>query len=147
MLVTGYPVWHGVFLHFLQGKHLQCSVKQEIPSVTSLGSPQEAPIYSPCCDNFEGPPFKLWGHKSIINLNKYISTPFSVIIAFNGNLRHLDQKIQDKITETYLSSCNSSLNFETRQDEIPPVYESSTRFSKRCVISCFISYQGFNKKN
>ena len=27
MHVTGYPVWHGVFLHFLQGKHLQCSSK------------------------------------------------------------------------------------------------------------------------
>ena len=50
---------------------------------------------------------------------------FSVEIAFNGYLRHLDQKIQDEIIETYLSSCNSSLKFETRQEKIPPVYEFS----------------------
>ena len=39
-------------------------------------------------------------------------------VAINSYLRLLDQRLQDEMKETYLNSCDSSLKYETRKENI-----------------------------
>ena len=56
---------------------------------------------------------------------------FAGQFVFYGYLRHLDQKFEDQMIESYLSSCNETLKVEKRKDKVPQMCYYQMKWRKK----------------